>query len=144
MQPPYDAAFREAIRLRMSPPNRERVAQIARETGITTQTTYNWTSQWQKQGQLVPTTSQPPEQWSSAAKLATICHGKRRYGLDLIREKLAVTQASTIAINVLVLNLQKLLEIPFVLIAYWLQPLLSNEQGERLWFTILKRQISLA
>jgi len=28
MQPPYDAALREAVRLRMSPPNRESVAEI--------------------------------------------------------------------------------------------------------------------
>ena len=50
MQPPYDPALREAVRLRMSPPNRESVAQIARDTGITRQTIYNWRSQWQKQG----------------------------------------------------------------------------------------------
>jgi hypothetical protein len=35
MQPPYDAALREAVRLRMSPPNRESVAEIARDTVIT-------------------------------------------------------------------------------------------------------------
>ena len=56
-----------------------------------------------------------------------IGEGKRRYGLGLIREKLSVTQGSTIAINVLVMNLQKLLELLFVLFAYWLQLLLSNE-----------------
>jgi transposase-like protein len=49
MQPPYDAALREAVRLRMSPPNRESVAEIARDTGITAQTIDNWRSQWQKQ-----------------------------------------------------------------------------------------------
>ncbi len=43
---------------------------------------------------------------------------KRRYGLGLIREKLAVTQGSTIAMNVLVMNLQKLLELICVLFAY--------------------------
>ncbi len=32
MQPPDDAALREAVRIRMSPPNRESVAQIARDT----------------------------------------------------------------------------------------------------------------
>ena len=31
--------------------------------------------------------------------------GKRRFGLDLIREKLALTQGSTIAMNILVMNL---------------------------------------
>lgn len=33
MQPPYDATLREAVRLRMSPPNRERVVEIARDMG---------------------------------------------------------------------------------------------------------------
>lgn len=46
MQPTYDVALREAVRLRMSPPNRENVAEIARDTGITAQTIYNWRSQW--------------------------------------------------------------------------------------------------
>ena len=83
MQPPYDPAIREAIRLRMSPPNRESVAEIARDTGITPQTIYNWRSQWQKQGQLVPATSQPPEQWSSAAKLAAVIQTAGLGGTEL-------------------------------------------------------------
>jgi len=40
-----------------------------------------------------------------------IGQGKRRFGLGLIREKLAVTQGSTFAVNVLVVNLEKLLEL---------------------------------
>ena len=35
MQPPYDAALREAVRIRMSLANGERVAEIARDTVIT-------------------------------------------------------------------------------------------------------------
>jgi transposase-like protein len=50
MKPTYDTAVRDQVRQRMSPPNRESVAEIARSTGITTQTLYNWRSQWQKQG----------------------------------------------------------------------------------------------
>ena len=69
MKPIYDATVRDAIRKRMSPPNRESVAQIARDTGITTQTLYNWRIQWQKKGQLVPATTKPPEQWPPADKL---------------------------------------------------------------------------
>ena len=42
MKPPYDLTLREAVRQRMSPPNGESVTQIARDTGITTQTLYNW------------------------------------------------------------------------------------------------------
>jgi transposase-like protein len=48
----------------MSPPTRESVTEIARDTGIAAQTLYSWRSQWQKQGLLVPATSRPPEQWS--------------------------------------------------------------------------------
>ncbi len=73
-----------------------------------------------------------------------IGEAKRRYGLGLIREKLAVTQGSTIAINVLVMNLQKLLELLFVLFAHWHQLLLSNEQEERPRFAILGPLISPA
>ena len=52
--------------------------------------------------------------------------GKRRYGLGLTREKLAVTQGSSIAMNVLVMNLQKLLELLFVLLAFWVNLLLID------------------
>jgi transposase-like protein len=83
MQLPYDAALREAVRLRMSPPNRESVAEIARDTGITSQTIYNWRSQWQKQGQLVPATKRPPEQWSAADKLAAVIQAAGLSGTEL-------------------------------------------------------------
>ena len=55
-----------------------------------------------------------------------IGQGKRRYGLDLIREKLSTTQGSAIALNVLVMNLDKLLELLFVLLACWLQLVLAR------------------
>jgi transposase-like protein len=83
MQPPYDTALRESVRLRMSPPNRESVAEIARDTGITTQTIYNWRSQWQKQGQLVPASPKPPEQWSAAVKLAAVIQSAELSGTEL-------------------------------------------------------------
>ena len=59
-----------------------------------------------------------------------IGQGKRRFGLGLIREKLAVTQGSTIAMNLLVMNLEKLLELLFVLFAHWLQLLLASRVGK--------------
>jgi hypothetical protein len=60
------------------------------------------------------------------------------------REKLAVTQGSTIAINVLVMNLQKLLELLFVLFAYWLQYLLDDGAGKRLQTTRVNIQFAPA
>ena len=41
--------------------------------------------------------------------------GERQFSIDLIRKKIEVTQNSTIALNVLVINLDKLLELLFVL-----------------------------
>lgn len=83
MKPTYDTAVRDQVRQRMSPPNRESVAEIARSTGITTQTLYNWRSQWQKQGQLVPATTKPPEQWSALDKLAAVIQAAGLSGPDL-------------------------------------------------------------
>jgi len=69
MKSTYAATTREAVRIRIAPPNRD---ELARDRGITAQTIYNWRSQWQKQGLLVPATNRPPEQWSAADKLAAV------------------------------------------------------------------------
>jgi len=73
-----------------------------------------------------------------------IGQGKRRFGLGLIREKLPATQGSTIALNVLVMNLEKLLELLFVFFAYWLQLLLCNEPGKGSRFAHLSNQMAPA
>ncbi len=73
-----------------------------------------------------------------------IGQGKRRFGLGLIREKLPVTQGSTIALNVLVMNMEKLLELLFVFFAYWLQLLLGNEPGKVSRFAHLSNQMAPA
>ncbi len=46
--------------------------------------------------------------------------------------------------NVLVMNLEKLLELLFVLIAYWLQLLLSNQPPKGSRFVCMSTQITLA
>ena len=51
----------------------------------------------------------------------------RRFGLGLIPEKLAVTQGSTIAMSLLVMNFEKLLELLFVFIAALLHLLLGDD-----------------
>ncbi|MCT0224370.1 hypothetical protein [Synechococcus sp. CS-1328] len=45
MKPIDEQAVQAEIHKRMSPPNRETVAESARSTGITTQTLYNWRGQ---------------------------------------------------------------------------------------------------
>ncbi len=71
-----------------------------------------------------------------------IGQGKRRFGLGLIREKLPATQDSTIALNIPVMNLEKLLELLFVLCASWLQLLLCNQPGKGSRFVCLRTQFS--
>jgi len=83
MKPTDDAALRDAVRLRMSPPNLESVSEIARDTGIAIPTLYSWRSQWQKQGLLVPATNRPPEQWSAADKLAAVIQSAGLSGHEL-------------------------------------------------------------
>jgi transposase-like protein len=68
----FDAGVRELILKRMSPPNRESVAQIARDTGIHPRTLYGWRQLWQRQGQIVPASSKPSEKWSAADKFAVV------------------------------------------------------------------------
>ncbi len=61
-----------------------------------------------------------------------IGHGIRRHGgLGLICKKLPATKGFSCALNVLLMNLQKLLELLFVLLTHWLHSLLDTEAGER-------------
>lgn len=69
---------------------------------------------------------------------------KRRFGLGLIREKLPATQGSAIALNILVMNLEKLLELLFVLFACWLELLLSDPPRKDSQVVCLSPQITPA
>ena len=56
----------------------------------------------------------------------TIGESKRRYGLSLTREKLIATQGLSIPMNILVMNLQKLLQLLFVFISVCWQLLIQS------------------
>ena len=62
--------------------------------------------------------------------------------MGLIREKHAVTQGSTIALNVLVMNFEKILELLFVLVTALPHLLLVNEGGLSIRTVPLKPQIA--
>jgi transposase-like protein len=79
----YGPAVREQVLQRMSPPNRESVAEIARSTGIAVPTLYSWRHRWQQEGLLVPASSKAPEQWSAAKKLAAVIQAAALRGTDL-------------------------------------------------------------
>ena len=54
---------------------------------------------------------------------------KPRLGLGMVREKLTVAEGSTFTLNIIITNVKKLLDLLFVLFAYWMHLLSSNKQG---------------
>lgn len=68
----YSLAIQADVRKRMSPPNRQAVAQISRELGIHQATLYKWRSTWRVQGDLVPASKNEPEGWSAADKFMVV------------------------------------------------------------------------
>lgn len=83
MQSPCDPELRAEIRERMSPPNRESVAEIDRSTGVNAHTLNSWGHRWKQEGLLVPATSKAPEEWSAADKLAAVIQAAGLSGADL-------------------------------------------------------------
>ena len=71
-----------------------------------------------------------------------IGQGKRRFGQGLIREKLPATMDSSITLNFLVMNLEKLLELLFVLFTSWLYLLLGNQPPKESRLVCLSAQPS--
>lgn len=63
---------KEAILKKMLPPLSVSVAKLAREEGVCEKTLYHWRNQLKSQGQIVPSTSQKPDEWSGEAKLAVV------------------------------------------------------------------------
>lgn len=68
----YSNELKEQIMKKMMPPSSRSVADIARETGISTPTLYAWKQQFQKQGYIVPSKSSRPHGWDAKAKLAAV------------------------------------------------------------------------
>ena len=83
MKPTYDAAVKEEVHKRMSPPSRESIPEISRCTGIATSTLYSWKRQWRSRGDLVPASTSPAEDWTPADKLAAVLHSTGLNGADL-------------------------------------------------------------
>ena len=68
----YREAVKADVRRRMSPPQRQSVAQISAELGIHVVTLYNWRKTWRLQGEVVPATEKEPEGWSAADKFTVV------------------------------------------------------------------------
>lgn len=66
-----DELKRQIVR-RMMPPNRQTVAEISRDTGISAHTLYAWKRQIRSQGNSVPNELSTPDRWGAKAKLAAV------------------------------------------------------------------------
>jgi transposase-like protein len=61
----YSEAVKADVRRRMSPPQRQSVAQISAELGIHVVTLYNWRKAWRLQGEVVLASEKVPGGWSA-------------------------------------------------------------------------------
>jgi transposase len=68
----YSEAFKADVRRRMSPPQRQSVAQISAELGIHVVTLYNWRKAWRLQGEVVPASEKDPEGWGATDKFTVV------------------------------------------------------------------------
>ena len=68
----YSEAVKVDVRRRMSPPQRQSVAQISAEMGIHVVTLYNWRKAWRLQGQVIPASQKDPEGWGPADKFMVV------------------------------------------------------------------------
>ena len=68
----YPEEFKESIIKKMMPPNAVSVPKLAKETGVTDTTLYNWRKKYRNQGVAVPADNSNPENWSAEDKLAVI------------------------------------------------------------------------
>ena len=68
----YSEAVKADVRRRMSPPQRQSVAQISAELGIHVVTLYNWRKAWRLQGEVVPASEKDPDGWSATDKFTVV------------------------------------------------------------------------
>jgi transposase-like protein len=68
----YSEAVKADVRRRISPPQRQSVAQISAELGIRVVTLYSWRKAWRLEGQVVPASQKDPEGWGPADKFTVV------------------------------------------------------------------------
>jgi len=68
----YSPERKEAVLRKMLPPHNRRIAELAKEEGISEATLYNWRKAARAEGRLLPDGGQSPEGWSAADKFAAV------------------------------------------------------------------------
>lgn len=70
--PSYSLKFKQKMVSKMTPPNKQSVAQVSRDTGIAIPTLYKWKKLFSTKGPTMPTKSTPAHRWDAKAKLDVI------------------------------------------------------------------------
>lgn len=68
----YSKTFKQSIITRMMPPHSELVSTIARETGLSEGTLYNWKKKAKANGIPLPSGEQDSERWSTQDKFSVV------------------------------------------------------------------------
>jgi len=68
----YSAERKESVIQKMMPPHNIPIPQLAKESGISDVTLYNWRKQARVEGIAVPADGKNPEKWSSEDKFAIV------------------------------------------------------------------------
>jgi transposase-like protein len=68
----YPAERKEAILQKMAPPMSLTIPELAEEEGISAATLYNWRKQARARGQVLPSRSTKPDQWTSQEKFQIV------------------------------------------------------------------------
>ncbi|MAO57826.1 MAG: hypothetical protein CL540_01095 [Alcanivorax sp.] len=68
----YPAERKEAILKKMAPPMSMTIPELAEQEGITATTLYTWRKQARARGQVLPSRSTQPDQWTSQEKFQIV------------------------------------------------------------------------
>ncbi len=68
----YPAERKEAILKKMAPPMSMTIPELAEQEGITATNLYNWRKQARARGQVLPSRSTKPDQWTSQEKFQIV------------------------------------------------------------------------
>ena len=68
----YSEAVKADVRRRMSPPQRQSVAQISAELGIHVVTLYNWRKAWRLQGEVVLASEKDSDGWGTTDQFTLV------------------------------------------------------------------------
>mgnify|MGYP006173188891 FL=1 len=70
--PSYSLKFKQKIVSKITPPNKQSVAQVSRDTGVAIPTLYKWKKLFSNKGPAMPIKSTPAHRWDAKAKLNVI------------------------------------------------------------------------